>query len=186
MGNGAAKLVERALAWALGHAPDEALLNQALAGFMDAYGASRHTDTRVFPGVIPFLESVAPHWHLAVVTNKPERFVGPILTQTGLAPYFSGIIGGDTLPVRKPDPAPLLTACKQLGVPARRAIMVGDSVTDVRAARNAGLPVIAVPYGYNHGEPVAAAGPDHLVDRLDHLTHDFLLTLLNQEALDGT
>jgi phosphoglycolate phosphatase len=75
--------------------------------------------------------------------------------------------GGDAFPLKKPDPMPLLEACKALGSAPARTLMIGDSSNDAKAARAAGCPVVLVSYGYNHGEPVAAAAPDAIVDRID-------------------
>ncbi|RMF19728.1 MAG: phosphoglycolate phosphatase [Gammaproteobacteria bacterium] len=186
VGNGARKLVERALTWATGEAPAEPDLDAALQRFLHHYTDCCSDLTRPYPGVPEFLERVKDSWHLAIVTNKPERFIRPILEATGLAPAFTVCVGGDTLPVRKPDPAPVHHALKQLGTPTGDALMIGDSVTDIRAARQAGIPVIAVPYGYNHGQPVEEAGADHVVQRLDDLHTAQLKELLNHKALEGS
>ena len=106
---------------------------------------------------------------LAVVTNKPERFVAPLLEQVGLGGYFRWIIGGDTLPQQKPDPAALLQVMRLAGVSQEQSLFVGDSRTDVLAARAAGVPCVAVSYGYNHGRPVAEEAPQLVVDSLAEL-----------------
>lgn len=76
------------------------------------------------------------------------------------------VLGGDSLITKKPDPTPLRTACELLGAHPAAALMVGDSVNDIDAARACGMPVLAVSYGYNHGRPVSAHQPDALVDSL--------------------
>ncbi|WP_373089611.1 phosphoglycolate phosphatase [Zhongshania sp.] len=169
VGNGARKLVQRGLAFALEvpeQSLDTALLDQLLSVFFEYYGKQTCEHTVLYPGVREALK----HWHvkgikMACVTNKPARFSEPILVHFGLQELMPILVGGDTLPVRKPDPAPLLLACEQLGVPLANTVMVGDSVNDVAAARAAGMPVACVSYGYNHGVPVADAEPDLLVDR---------------------
>ena len=169
VGNGARKLVQRGLAFALEvpeKAVDDALIEQLLSVFFERYGAQTCEQTLLYPGVLEALS----HWHaqgikMACVTNKPVRFSRPILAHFGLEELMPVLVGGDTLIVRKPDPAPLLLACEQLGVAVANTVMVGDSVNDVAAARAAGMPVACVSYGYNHGSPVADADPDVLVDR---------------------
>ena len=83
--------------------------------------------------------------------------------------FFRLLLGGDSLPVKKPDPAPLLLACERLGVAPRAALMVGDSKNDIDAARAAGCPVVAVDYGYNYGRPIAADQPDRVIADLREL-----------------
>ena len=106
---------------------------------------------------------------MALVTNKPEEFIRPLLQRFGMDGYFSVLVGGDSLATRKPSPEPLLHAAQLLKVSAPKCVMIGDSVNDVEAARAANMPVICVSYGYNHGEPISSAHPDILVDRLDQL-----------------
>lgn len=168
VGNGARKLVQRALAFALEipeKSVDAALTDQLLAVFFKHYGEQTCEQTVLYRGVLDALSA----WHeqgikMACVTNKPARFSEPILAHFGMQVYMPVLVGGDTLSVRKPDPAPLLLACKQLGVEVANTVMVGDSVNDVRAARAAGMSVACVSYGYNHGAPVADENPDLLVD----------------------
>jgi phosphoglycolate phosphatase len=168
VGNGAGKLVQRALAHALGVVESEAQgesYEKLLAAFYDFYGRDSASRTRVYPGVVEALQSwQSAGVRLACVTNKPERFTHPILEQLGLQCYFPVVVGGDTLAQRKPDPAPLKLACERLGVAVAGTVLVGDSVNDVGAARGLGIPVACVSYGYNHGAPVATANPDLLVD----------------------
>jgi phosphoglycolate phosphatase len=106
---------------------------------------------------------------MAVVTNKPDRFVDPLLNKTGLDQYFRIWVGGDTLEVKKPDPAPLLYAMEQLGGTRGTTVMVGDSAADVNAAQAAGIPCVAVRYGYNFGGSVNNLGADAVVDSLAQL-----------------
>ena len=89
-----------------------------------------------------------------------------VLRHFALERYFPVLVGGDDVALGKPDPAALLEACRRLNVLPAACVMVGDSRNDVRAARAAGMRVIAVTYGYNHGEPISAAQPDRLVDSL--------------------
>ncbi|RMH82059.1 phosphoglycolate phosphatase [Pseudomonas sp. AOB-7] len=167
VGNGARVLVRRALAGGLEHAAvSEAEADVALVRFLDIY-ADCHQLTALYPGVHELLEALSTAAvELAVVTNKPERFVAPLLEQVGLGGYFRWIVGGDTLPQQKPDPAALLQVMRLAGVNAAQALFVGDSRNDVLAARAAGVPCVAVSYGYNHGRPIAEEQPSLVVDSL--------------------
>jgi phosphoglycolate phosphatase len=170
VGNGARVLVRRALAGSLDHsAVTEVETEDALARFLDIY-ADCHNLTALYPGVHELLEALSTAAvELAVVTNKPERFVAPLLEQVGLGGYFRWIIGGDTLPQQKPDPAALLQVMHLAGVEAAQSLFIGDSRNDVLAARAAGVPCVAVSYGYNHGRPIAEEQPSLLVDSLAEL-----------------
>ncbi|MFN3771314.1 MAG: phosphoglycolate phosphatase [Ectopseudomonas guguanensis] len=170
VGNGARVLVRRALAGGLDHAAvGEAETEAALARFLDIYADCHHL-TALYPGVHELLEALSTAAvELAVVTNKPERFVAPLLEQVGLGGYFRWIIGGDTLPQQKPDPAALLQVMHLAGVDATQSLFIGDSRNDVLAARAAGVPCVAVSYGYNHGRPVAEEEPQLVVDSLAEL-----------------
>lgn len=169
VGNGALVLVRRALAGSIDHQEvDEAQAQAALADFMQAYSGG-HTGTTVYKGVLELLGWLRERGVLlAVITNKPERFVAPLLEEKGLG-EFAWIIGGDTLPVKKPDPTGLQHVMTISGVTPQQCLFVGDSRNDVLAARAAGVKVVAVSYGYNHGQPIALENPDLLVDSLDAL-----------------
>ncbi|MBK8970670.1 MAG: phosphoglycolate phosphatase [Hahellaceae bacterium] len=170
VGNGAARLVAEALHYATQNTPCPTTQEEALASFQRHYGLQCTDKTTLYPGAADLLNA----WHrqgvrLAVVTNKPESFSRTILRQLGLLDLLTDVIGGDSLPERKPHPLPLQTVLARRGVPAHEAIMVGDSRHDVEAARAAGIAVICVSYGYNHGESVGKARPDRLVDSLSEL-----------------
>lgn len=136
------------------------------AHYLDING--RHSD--VYPGVVEGLKLLAARGlKLACLTNKPTAFARPLLAAKGLDGFFSVVFGGDAFERKKPDPLPLLRTCEALGSAPGRTLMVGDSSNDARAARAAGCPVVLVSYGYNHGEPVASAAPDAVIDRLDEL-----------------
>lgn len=170
VGNGARVLVRRALAGGMAHEHiDEGATEQALAMFLEAY-AGDHSRSTVYPGVRALLDQLqADQVPLALVTNKPSRFVPELLADKQLDGYFRWLVGGDTLPVQKPDPAALNWVMQQAAVSAAQALFVGDSRSDVLAARAAGVPVVAVSYGYNHGQSIATENPDLLVDSLDAL-----------------
>lgn len=170
VGNGARVLLRRALACGLEHEQvAEAEAEQALQLFMAAYAES-HALTRVYPGVAQTLDWLrGQDIPLAIVTNKPQRFVAPLLEEKGLDGYFRWIIGGDSLPQQKPDPAALLHVLAQAGVAGEQALFIGDSRNDVLAAKAAGVPCVALSYGYNHGRPIAEEGPARVLDDLRQL-----------------
>lgn len=167
VGNGAPVLVRRALAGGIDHAAvndDEA--ERGLEIFMHAYGES-HDLTVIYPGVSDTLKWLRQqNVEMALITNKPERFVGPLLDQMQIGRYFRWIIGGDTLPQKKPDPAALLFVMQMAGVPASEALFVGDSRSDVQAAKAAGVQCVGLTYGYNHGRPISEESPALVIDDL--------------------
>ena len=167
VGKGIPRLVERALAGSLHGAVDEALLAAALPVFEDCYAEVNGMHTRIFPGVREGLEAFrSARLLLACVTNKAERFTIPLLDRLGVAHYFSRVVSGDTLPQKKPDPAPLLLVCSHFQVRPAEMLMIGDSMNDAEAARAAGCPVFCVTYGYNEGEDVRALDVDAIVPTL--------------------
>jgi phosphoglycolate phosphatase len=105
-------------------------------------------------------------YRLACITNKAEAFTLPLLKNLDLHKYFELILSGDSLPKQKPDPLPLRHACQHFGITPDHGVLVGDSSNDVEAARAAGMPVLCVPYGYNHGHDIREAHPDAVVDSL--------------------
>jgi phosphoglycolate phosphatase len=167
VGNGMTRLVKRALTGDMHAEPDAGLFARALTLFKTHYAAHLAVHTKPYAGTPAVLETLAGRgFSLGCVTNKPAMFTVPLLQQLGLDKYFRVVVSGDTTPVRKPDPAPLRHACEALGIDAARAMLVGDSANDVQAARNAGMPVICVSYGYNHGRDVRELNPDVVVDSL--------------------
>ncbi|WP_027858138.1 phosphoglycolate phosphatase [Marinobacterium jannaschii] len=173
VGNGAQVLVKRALAGQHDVGDIElpaALFERGYALFLDYYGEATADQSELYPGVIECLDGLkARGITMAVVTNKPIAFTRTMLDGFGLTPYFAVVLGGDSLPTRKPDPQMLLAAMAECGATAAQSLMVGDSLNDVGAGRNAGCAVACVPYGYNHGQPIADARPDLIVERLDQL-----------------
>jgi phosphoglycolate phosphatase len=108
-------------------------------------------------------------FRLAVITNKPEIFIQPILNDLGLGDVFELLIGGDTLSERKPHPAPLNFALKQLEVTAKQCLMIGDSKSDILAAKAANIESAALTYGYNHGEDINSYQPQWCFDSFNEL-----------------
>ena len=119
-------------------------------------------------------------YKIGSVTNKAEQFTIPPLKDLGLFDYFEIVISGDTLERKKPDPMPLLHAAEHFGVKPENALMIGDSVSDVKAARNAGFQIACMTYGYNHGVDIALSNPDALMDSMAEL--EYLLDPQNLET----
>jgi phosphoglycolate phosphatase len=167
VGDGVAKLVERGLA-ATGPLPHEADLSAVVARFLELYGEAASLETRTSPGVVETLGSLkTAGWRLAVCTNKATRLTVQILADLNMAGLFEAVVGGDSLPVRKPDGGHLLGTLARLAEPPATAVMVGDSINDLLSARDAGLPVVLVTYGYGAG--ARTQGADRVIDRFAEL-----------------
>jgi len=178
VGNGLERLVKRALTGKMETEPDAALYAKALPVFYDLYRDNLSQRSVLYPGVREGLEYLKLEgYKFGSVTNKAERFTLPLLKDLGIDQYFSLIVSGDTLEKKKPDPAPLLYAADQLGVKPVDAMMIGDSISDVKAARAADFQIICVSYGYNHGQDIRIAEPDAVIDSLAQLR-----SLLEQAA----
>lgn len=171
VGNGAAMLLRRALGDGDENAVSDAqLLASARRHFDHFYAAHFAVDSRVYDGVIDTLDGFAERGiPLALITNKPIVFTLPMLEDLALARYFRWTLGGDSLATCKPDPAPLLHVAKAAGIAADRCLHIGDSKTDVQAAKNAGFTSVAVSFGYNHGEPISDSKPDAVIDHWGEL-----------------
>ena len=170
VGNGAERLVERAITGEVEAPADPGLLREACAVFLNLYASHGRERTRVYAGVRDGLAALRSRGAaLACITNKPHLPAVDLLAHLEMLDCFELVLGGDSLARRKPDPLPLIHACTELGVPVERAIFAGDSINDVKAARAAGMRVACVSYGYNHGVDIAQAGPDAVVDSLVEL-----------------
>ena len=167
VGKGLANLVERTVTASMDGVADPALLERAMPIYTRCYTEVNGRHTTIYPGVREGLERLREaRFPLACVTNKSAQFTLPLLESIGLAGYFRHVVSGDTLPTKKPHPAPLLHACKALEVEPREMLMIGDSINDTQAARAAGCPVFCVTYGYNEGHDVRELDTDALVDSL--------------------
>lgn len=172
IGNGVAKLIERALRHVeKDEEKRDALQEKILEDYLRHYSCHVAVDSHCYKGVREVLSRLkkANLCHLAVVTNKPWQMAVDLLRALDLEPFFSDIIGGDSLPQKKPDPAPLLYLMGKYHVDAKDSLMIGDSKSDLMAARNAGCPCICVTYGYHQGEDLEALKPDLLVDSFAEL-----------------
>jgi phosphoglycolate phosphatase len=165
VGNGAPKLVQRLLTQELEPKQPHPLFEQALPLFLSHYEKSMCRFSQLYKGVNEGLERLQNHGiMIACVTNKPLRFVQPILKQLGIAHFFEYVVGGDSTPHIKPHPLPLLTTAEQFNVSPAEALMVGDSNNDILAARAAGFGIICVNYGYNQGRRIEDFNPDRVID----------------------
>lgn len=167
VGNGVERLVRRALVGALDGEPDEADFHRAYPIFLKLYADNTSKRSVLYPGILEGIEMLrGAGYKLGCVTNKAAQFTEPLLKDLGIYDVFSIVISGDTLPKKKPDPAPLLHAAAFFGCQPEHALMVGDSVSDVKAARAAGFQIVCMSYGYNHGVDIRTAKPDAVIDSL--------------------
>jgi phosphoglycolate phosphatase len=172
IGRGSPILIERALGWA-GRSVDKSVQAAMVERFFHHYGAleeANEDSAQPYPAAAEALRAVhEAGLKTAVVTNKQHRFAAALFKRLGLLPLVDVLVGGDTCAQRKPDPEPLLFACRTLGVAPGESLMVGDSVNDVQAARAAAIPVVCVSYGYNEGRDPSTLDCDRLLDSLDEL-----------------
>ena len=154
VGKGIGNLVWRCLSEGGAPASQEET-DAAVTVFGQQYALVNGETATPYPGVFELLEGL---WErgleMAIVTNKATAFTLPLLEQFGIARYFGAVVCGDTLPVRKPDPAVIERACEQLGVLPAESLMIGDSANDSLSARAARARVLLVTYGYSEGAPV--------------------------------
>ena len=170
IGNGADVMMTRALTWALGREPQENEQRDARTLFDKYYAETVEAGSTLFPQVKATLAKLAEKGlPLAIVTNKPTPFVAPLLASLGIAEYFSLIIGGDDVVVKKPHPAAIFLVLGRFGVLPQQLLFVGDSRNDILAAQAAGVPNIGMTFGYNYGEPIASSQPDLTLDSFDEL-----------------
>jgi phosphoglycolate phosphatase len=164
IGKGSEKLIHDVLAARLPADAAQQAFDGACADYQEEYAKVNGLYATVYPDVEAGLVALRDMGlKLACVTNKPERFARALLERHGLIGYFDAVYGGDSLPRKKPDPLPMLTACATLGVTPAETVAIGDSENDLIAARAAGLASLTVPYGYNHGKPVQGLATDAIV-----------------------
>ena len=163
VGHGATVLVKRSL----GDNAPEGEVEKGLALFLDYYAQHLLDHTVAYPGVREALEGLRNR-KLAILTNKPTRFSREIIEGLGLAPYFLEIYGGDSFPLKKPDPMGIKAVMSDLSIPAEKTLIVGDSDTDVFTGRNAGVWTCGVTYGFGP-QGLEEAGPDLLLQDLRDL-----------------
>jgi len=170
VGNGVPRLIERALIDQLDGHPSDALFAKASPIFMDLYADNASKRSQLYPYVKEGLQWLKDQGiRIGCVTNKDEQFTLPILKDLGIFDYFEIVISGDTLPLKKPDPAPLLHGSAFFDVSPENAMMIGDSISDVKASRAAGFDIVCMSYGYNHGVDIRTANPDIVIDTFAEL-----------------
>lgn len=169
VGNGAPVLVKRALSGdtQIDADLDEKLFDEALALFMASYEQHLAKDTCPYPNVVETLQALkSMGYRLVIVTNKPIRFVSPIISALGMDGLFTFFLGGDSLEEKKPHPLPLLHACEKLEMTPAECLMIGDSKNDIIAAHSAGMQSVGVTYGYNYAESITHYEPTVAIDDL--------------------
>lgn len=174
VGNGSRQLLKRALTGEMEGEPDPDQLEHVMPLFFKHYEDNLSGASHAYSGVEQTLAVLQDAGiKMACVTNKPEKFAHILLQRLKLEQYFPVIVGGGTVPQLKPDPAPLLYACEQLGAPSRYAadygVMIGDSASDMRAATAVGMPAVAVSYGYAQGKDLRQEGAAHIIDSMPDL-----------------
>ena len=167
VGNGAKILVDRALS--ANSEIDESIEPQfrqkALDIFLDFYEHNLAIHTIAYPNVITTLRELKQKGYiLTIVTNKPYKFVEPILRGLGIYELFEFYLGGDSLQEKKPHSAPLLYVCNRLNLSIDDCVMVGDSKNDILSANGCGMDSIGVTYGYNYGEDISVYNPTVVID----------------------
>lgn len=170
VGEGAPRLVQRALVGGMAGRPPDDEMERGLALFYEHYAADICVHSEPYPHARRVLEDLrASGIRIGCVTNKPEGLSRSLLEALALAPLFDIIVGGDTLAFRKPHPEPVRYACRRLNLGAADAVYVGDSMTDCRAAEAAGVPMVAVTYGYNRGADLTKTACAAMIDGLEAL-----------------
>lgn len=177
VGHGARALIERGLAVSGGGGEDE--IARALPAFLAYYAAHIADGSRPYPGAVAAMDALAAAGvRLAVCTNKPLALAKALIAALGWTDRFAAVLGGDTLSVRKPDPAPLLAAIAAAGGDPATSVYVGDTSVDVATARAANVPVIIVAFGFAD-RPVRSLGADAVLDDFSGLAA--LATRLNRD-----
>ncbi|VAW94828.1 Phosphoglycolate phosphatase [hydrothermal vent metagenome] len=170
VGNGVERLTRRALIGQLDGEPDEALFEKAYPIFMALYADNTSKRSMLYPGVAEGLAYLKTSGiKLGCVTNKAAQFTVPLLKDLGIFEKFEIVISGDTLAKKKPDPMPLLHGAEFFNVKPENAMMLGDSVSDVKASRAAGFQIVCMSYGYNHGVDIRESNPDAVIDSMVEL-----------------
>lgn len=171
-GRGGREMIRRSLSLAgrpIDGAEEIALTDRLYPLLLEAYSEALAVETRLYDGVEACLDTLEDEgWRIGVCTNKPERLALGVLDALGIRARFPAILGADTLPVRKPDPLHLTETARQIGADPTRAVMIGDTLTDLTTARRAGVPCILTTFGFA-AEPLDELGPDAIVDHYDQI-----------------
>ena len=148
---------------------DEARVDALFHPFLERYAERIADESRLYDGAEMVLDDLARDgWLLGICTNKPEGLAIELMTRLGALERFGALLGADTLPVRKPDPTHLFETISRIGGDPATSVMIGDTDTDLKTARNAEIPCILTSFGYSH-IPVARLKPDAIVDRFEQI-----------------
>ncbi len=170
IGHGAESLINQALTEAVGKNSADTMHKQAVSVFMDVCKDNLCVRTKLYPQVREALTDFkSKNYKLGCVTNKPESLTRSLLDLMEMNYFFDVVVGGDTMPKKKPDPLPLLFAIEKLGFDPEEGIMVGDSLNDIQAAKNAKIKSVAVTYGYNYGKDIRESNPDWVIEGFGEL-----------------
>ena len=155
----------------LGREGGEATLDEQYPVLLEAYESAIDRESQIYPGAVEAVERLRhAGYRVGICTNKPARLAELLMTRLGFRDAFAALVGADTLPVRKPDPAPYVETVRRVGGDPARSMLIGDTVTDRDTARAAGVPVALVTFG-PEGRGIARLEPDALLDHFDAL-HD--------------
>ncbi|MCF3642777.1 phosphoglycolate phosphatase [Rhizobium sp. TRM95111] len=177
VGHGGQVMIRRAFELR-GRTLSEPDLARMLGVFVEHYAAGMPGLSAPYPGLVEAMDRLSAGGHrLAVCTNKLEMLAKRLIQGLGMTTRFAAITGGDTFAVRKPDAGHLLGTVRLAGADPARTVMIGDSRNDMLVARNAGVPSIAVPFGYSD-VPVESLEPSHVIAHFDELTPDLVAGLL--------
>lgn len=181
VGQGARVMIRRAFDLR-GQPLEDAEVDPLFDRFIDHYKAHMPGASRAFPGLETCLDRLeSAGFRLAVCTNKSAQLAAPLLQKLGLADRLAAITGGDTFAFRKPDGRHLLETIALAGGTAAKSILVGDSVNDIQAAKNAGVASLGVTFGYSD-VPIADLNPTRIISHFDELTAELVAEVLAAEA----
>lgn len=179
VGQGARVMIRRAFELR-GRSVEDLDVEPLLARFLAYYKREMPGASKPYPGVLDALDRLTESgMAIAVCTNKLEELAVPLMDALGLADRFRVMTCGDTFPVRKPDARHILGTIERAGGDPSNSVMIGDSINDILAARNAGVPSIAVTFGYSD-VPVATLDPGHVIDQFSELTVDLVERLIDR------
>ena len=171
-GRGGREMIRRSLS--LAGRPEQGaeevvLTDELYPLLLEAYAGALTVETRLYDGVVRCLDTLeAGGWRIGVCTNKPVRLALGVLEALGIRDRFPAILGADTLAVRKPDPLHLTETAQRIGADPKRAVMIGDTLTDLTTARRAGVPCILTTFGFA-AEPLSDLAPDAIVEHFDQI-----------------
>ncbi len=175
IGNGAKMLVKRSIDLSAEKQETTKIdFNEAFKFYYESYSQNCCINTYLYTGVTDTLQYLKnKEYKLAICTNKPLIFIEPILIKLDIQKYFDYWIGEDSLPDKKPSPAPLLHIANKMNIDISKCLMVGDSRNDIYAAHNAKMDSVGVSYGYNYNEHIADYNPTLIIDSFSELQEYF-------------